>query len=77
MVDGQTTTLDQQLLLRGAITGVLTDADGAPVVGASVDARNVHTERTETATTDSEGRYRLALFDGEYYLSFDTPFGRQ
>src|SRR5215210_6786472 len=43
----------------GAISGVVADPQGAVVAGASVTARNVGTNESRTATTDSEGRYRF------------------
>lgn len=43
------------------VTGVVTDNDGAPIVGANVVLRS---QRTVGTTTDAEGRYRLTVPDG-------------
>jgi hypothetical protein len=44
---------------RATVSGRVTDAAGAPVVGAIVIARNELTGKTATGTTDGEGAYEL------------------
>ncbi|MEO6724334.1 MAG: carboxypeptidase-like regulatory domain-containing protein [Blastocatellia bacterium] len=62
----------------GAISGVVADPQGAVVAGASVMARNVGTNESRTATTDSEGRYRFPnLTIGNYEVTVQaTGFGK-
>ncbi len=54
----------------GAISGVVSDPQGAVITGASVTARNVGTNEARTASTDSEGRYRFPnLTIGNYEVT--------
>ncbi|HET7041977.1 MAG TPA: TonB-dependent receptor, partial [Gemmatimonadales bacterium] len=46
------------------ITGTVTDQDGAPVVGATVEAMSLDTRVLRSATTDGRGRYRILFPDG-------------
>jgi hypothetical protein len=43
-----------------AISGTATDASGAVLVGAQVQATNTTTNASQSATTDAQGRYRIA-----------------
>jgi hypothetical protein len=43
----------------GSISGVVTDENQSVIASATVTARNVGTNESRTATTDSEGRYRF------------------
>ena len=45
--------------VSAAISGVVTDASGAGIPEVGVTAKNLETGTVRTATTDSEGRYRL------------------
>ena len=55
------------------LSGIVTDSQDAIVPGAAVTARSSATNITRTATTDSEGRYRIfALPPGEYELSAEA-----
>ncbi|HXF04418.1 MAG TPA: carboxypeptidase regulatory-like domain-containing protein, partial [Blastocatellia bacterium] len=45
--------------ITGTITGVVTDATGAVVAGATVTIREVKTNLTMTTTTDTSGLYRV------------------
>ncbi len=61
--------LAQQSLL-GAITGTVTDASGAAVMGAKVTAHNVATNFEQTATTTGDGSYQIPdLPIGAYRLT--------
>ncbi len=51
----------QSQALNGQIEGVVTDSNGAAVVGATIIARNIGTGTERTATTDTSGIYRLPL----------------
>jgi hypothetical protein len=64
-VYGQSTT--------GVISGVVTDERQAVISNATVTARNVGTNESRSATTDSDGRYRLPnLPVGQYEVSFQA-----
>ena len=52
---------------RGALRGVVKDASGAAIAGATVSARNVQTALIRTATTSSDGSYVISeLPSGSY-----------
>lgn len=54
----------------GAIGGVVKDPNGAVVPNASVTTRNEATNQEKTATSDSEGRFRVVqLQPGSYIVS--------
>jgi Carboxypeptidase regulatory-like domain/TonB dependent receptor-like, beta-barrel len=56
--------------ITASIGGQVTDGQGAPVANTVVTARNEGTNQTVTATTDSDGRYRLSgLRPGPYTIS--------
>ncbi len=56
--------------VSAAISGTVTDASGAAVSGASVDAKNIGTSETRGTVTDEAGRYKLlALPVGQYELT--------
>ena len=57
----------------GSMSGVVTDERQAVVPGATVTVRNVDNGFSRTATTDSEGRYRLVnLPPGAYEVSIEA-----
>ena len=57
----------------GAITGTVSDANGAAVPGATVTAALAGTPSESTATTDDDGRYLLRnLREGTYELRVDS-----
>jgi hypothetical protein len=63
-----------QQITTGVIQGTVTDATGAVLPGASVEARNLGTNLTRTATTDADGRYIfLQLQPGTYRVTFTMP----
>jgi carboxypeptidase family protein len=51
-----------------AITGRVTDQNGALIPGASVEARLSTSSLKRTTTTDAEGRYRLIQLEPGHYL---------
>jgi hypothetical protein len=54
----------------GEISGVVTDPQGAVVVGAQVTATDAATQKSSNATTDSQGRYKISgLVAGTYVVS--------
>lgn len=64
-VNGQSTS--------GVISGTVSDERQAVVSNATVTARNIGTNESRTATTDSDGRYRLPNMPvGQYEVSFQA-----
>jgi hypothetical protein len=58
---------------RATITGRVTDANKAAVPNAQVQAKNVGTNEVTSATTDSEGNYKLPfLRPGNYLLTAEA-----
>jgi len=54
---------------NGVISGIISDAQGGVLPGATVTGRNPDTGLTRTVVTESDGRYRLAaLPPGRYEL---------
>jgi hypothetical protein len=67
-------TAGQAQLLYGALTGAVTDASGAAIDGAKVEALNVSTGVARTVTTDSSGTYRFSeLQEGTYKVTISNP----
>jgi hypothetical protein len=59
----------QQGVTSASLSGVVQDTNGAAVGGAAVSATDLSTNRTQSTTSDREGRYRFAqLPPGEYRL---------
>lgn len=67
------TTLAQEF--RGTITGSVTDPNGAVIAGATVTVKNVATNITNTATTNSEGSYTVPLLQPGVYSVSATSSG--
>lgn len=64
----------QSQALNGQIEGVVSDANGAALSGATVVARNVGTGTERNATTDSSGVYRFPLLPlGVYRVTVEAP----
>ena len=53
------------------LTGVVTNIAGAPIPGATVEAKSVETQVTRRARTNSDGRYTIPFPDGggQYQLT--------
>lgn len=59
---------------QGSFVGRITDPSGAVISGASVSARNVDTNITQTATTNSTGDYVITPVQaGNYVLTISAP----
>jgi Carboxypeptidase regulatory-like domain len=57
----------------GAITGKVTDQDGAAVSGASLQAKNLNTGATYRSTSSGSGDYKFeGLPTGSYQITFPT-----
>src|SRR5581483_2368269 len=64
----------QTQITTGVIQGMLTDPSGAVVRDATVEAKNLATNFTRTATSDANGRFiLLALPPGRYTLRVTAP----
>jgi len=64
------TAKGQETLTTASVTGRVMDASGAVVPNAVVKARAEGTNQSYTATTDSQGRFRISLLPvGAYTLS--------
>src|SRR5687767_3983979 len=69
---GFTNSNGQSQALNGQIEGVVSDANGAAVSGATVVARNIETGTERTATTDN-GLYRFPLLPlGTYRVTVEA-----
>lgn len=60
---------------QGRVTGIVRDADGKPVKGATITARNPNfTASTLTSTSDMKGRYGfLGLRAGSWTFTVEAP----
>ena len=65
----------QQGTTTGTFRGRVTTAEGQPVVGAQVVARNTATGATRGALTDAEGRYSIPLLQPGPYTLRVTSIG--
>ena len=62
----------QSQALNGQIEGIVTDANGASLSGATVVARNIETGAERSATSDSSGVYRFPLLPlGNYRVTVE------
>src|SRR2546422_957967 len=66
-----------QSAVTGAVGGAATDPNNAAVANAAVTLRSMDTNKSETATTDTEGRFRFTnLQPGAYAITITaTGFG--
>ena len=63
----------QSQALNGQIEGVVTDANGGALSGATVVARNIGTGAERTATSDDSGVYRIPLLPlGAYRVTVEV-----
>jgi outer membrane receptor for ferrienterochelin and colicin len=62
----------------GSVTGTVSDDTGAPLPGATVEARGAALQGTKTSVTGADGSYRLSLLPpGSYTVAATLPqFGR-
>src|SRR5215831_4776307 len=56
-----------QVTASSALSGTITDKNGAVIKGATVTASNKATGQTRTATTDDNGVYRIDLLPAGRY----------
>src|SRR5262245_6944383 len=69
----------QQTVTSATLSGLVEDAHGAVVAGASLTVRNLATNQQQSATTDHNGRYRFPYLQvGSYSLAVEARgFGQQ
>ena len=61
-------------MVKGYISGTVTDPEGAVISGAQVKATNVATGTVLTTTTDNSGLFRFSLIPaGEYKMDISAP----
>ena len=66
-------SVQAQSATTGALTGTVSDPSGAVVVGAMVTATNVATGQSRSATTDTNGLYKISLLPpANYSLKFSA-----
>src|SRR5262249_43514531 len=66
-------TLFGQTASTGALTGTVTDPQGAVVPNSTVTATNTGTGQTRSATTSSSGAYSISLLPpGQYTVKFEA-----
>ncbi|MEH1012732.1 carboxypeptidase regulatory-like domain-containing protein [Micromonospora sp. CPCC 206060] len=70
VADGATTTVNDQLLPTGAITGQIRTATGDPASYLLISAYEVNEGNWAYGSTDEEGRYRITATPGTYQVSF-------
>ena len=60
--------------VSASIKGIVTDPSGAPVLAATVTAKNTETGAVRSATTDDAGRYQIVwLAVGQYEVAVAKP----
>jgi hypothetical protein len=59
---------------RGSLTGIVSDSTGGRIASAKIVVKAVGTPLERTATTDSQGEFRLDdLLPGQYHLTISAP----
>ncbi|MEE6262442.1 carboxypeptidase regulatory-like domain-containing protein [Plantactinospora sonchi] len=71
VTEGAVTTVDEQLLPTGVITGQIRDAAGNGVPDLRIIATSADHPATESDTTDADGRYRIVVWEGPHFVSFE------
>ncbi|GAA2352393.1 hypothetical protein Cme02nite_26200 [Catellatospora methionotrophica] len=66
---GQTLTVDETELLRGAIAGRIVRADGTPAADMPVSLRNAADDYAGYTATDADGEYRIDVLPGAYRVA--------
>ncbi|MEO3748048.1 carboxypeptidase regulatory-like domain-containing protein [Plantactinospora sp. B5E13] len=70
VTEGALTTVDEQLLPTGVITGRIRNAAGNGVPDLRIIATSADYPATETDTTDADGQYRIVVPAGPHFVSF-------
>lgn len=64
---GATTTIDEEQLPTGTLTGTLTNADGSPAAGVSVEASSVSDGDGRFSQTSDDGTWSIPVYSGDSY----------
>ncbi|NDD65039.1 MAG: carboxypeptidase regulatory-like domain-containing protein, partial [Acidobacteria bacterium] len=68
------TAAGQSQALNGQIEGIVKDANGSAVPGASITIRNIETGAERAVTSDGDGVYRAPLLPlGTYRITVEAP----
>ncbi|HTF08327.1 MAG TPA: carboxypeptidase regulatory-like domain-containing protein [Asanoa sp.] len=72
VTDGHTTTVDEDLLAAGYLTGRFTDPTGAPLESSLVRVYRAEDDLVvRSAGTQSDGTFRISIPAGTYYVTFE------
>src|ERR1700722_9353273 len=72
------TLASAQSVVTGGLTGIVTDATGSVIAGATVSLRNQSTSDVQSASTGSTGAYQFTLLKpGSYVISVSQPGFKQ
>jgi 5-hydroxyisourate hydrolase-like protein (transthyretin family) len=72
---GATTTLDEQMLPTGAISGHFTDSNGQPLSSVNVSVYSTDNNFYGNTITDQDGSYRIVLFPATYTVQYQLLSG--
>ncbi|MEV4535550.1 carboxypeptidase regulatory-like domain-containing protein [Asanoa sp. NPDC049518] len=70
VTNGQTTTINQQLIATGFLTGRILQANGEPLAWTWINAVNEYGSSVGGQPTDDNGDYRIPVPPGRYQVSF-------
>ena len=72
------TLVSAQSVITGGLTGIVTDASGSVIAGATVNLQNQSTSAVQTTTTGAAGAYQFTLLKpGTYVVTISQPGFKQ
>jgi hypothetical protein len=74
---GSTVTVDERQRPVGAVSGVVTGADGEPAAWVQVGVRDLANDSDAYGYTDESGRYRVSVWVGDHHLGFGPESAKQ